>query len=215
MALAAVIFQLAVKFSTISCHSIHLLIHGQGTRALLAIVLGVAVLTAFGLPIALSSIGAGILTNSVVGSALVGLGVTLGVTSIFLVSRLLSGNSKVLSLLDCPWTREFLESEVNSSTAPNSMVWTSNLLQKSWSPICLTAAFCGLYASKLSLQGFLAGTYFASWLVVFTFNLFGANVGCAVIDSNMGLNIDRYQWGSVVSIILVLITIKLRPRFIV
>lgn len=213
--LAIAVFLLLKHYNTMDCQTIHLTVHSGGAQSLVKIGVGIFILTLIGVPLIVSSAVAGLLTTPLLGAAISSGFAIFALTTAFLLFRALGRDHLLVRKLDQLISKTSWYIYFQESKAGDGLQWTNAQLQGTPLPSSWFAAYCGAVVRHLSTASFVAGAFIAIVVVMFVFSFIGANVGCAVVDYHFGLSIDKYRIPIALSCIMVFLTLRLRPRFIV
>ena len=193
VALAFVLYHLAINFATTDCDTIQSQLRQGGPRMLGRLVLVGTIGALIGMPSSLIAVAAGVLTGPFIAVPLTSISIALGSLILWGIGRLYISNQKLPKVLDDylenkPWFQHMMNQRPGTGYA-----WTA--IQGLVAP--LPYPFFGfIVAAKvphLSLQSFLAGIFSSSLLHSAGYSLAGASIGCAVVNQSLGFSIEPYR----------------------
>ena len=212
IALAGVFYYLASISPIQDCATLHVQVHNGGLLTLGRIVLALFAGILIGIPMPIAALAAGILTNPLTGSALASLALVAAVTGGYLSGRLLGRQSPILQSFERWAAGRLWFTDLMAARAQSGLHWASEFVYKSPIPPVVFAGFCGAAIQHLALVELIVGIFLSFISVIVGYAVAGSTVGCAVLDYSHDMPTMGYVLPMILSIILLLIISKLRPR---
>lgn len=204
MALAFIIYQLALNFATGDCSSLQQDMRAQGPLALSLFLLIATLLAAAGLPTAILSALGGILFGSFPGGSLVSVAICIASISAWALARTLWSNGMFPSAIENRLKKQWFEDMMNDRT-DSGFHWVMKSANRCPLPFPYFCAIVGVKVQHLNLIPIIAGLFASSFIHVAAYSLAGGSIGCAVMNHALGLDISEFRPAIIASCLILML----------
>lgn len=212
IALAGLFYYLASISPIQDCATLHFVVRSGGLPTLGRILLALAAATLIGVPMPLAALTAGLLTNPLVGSALASLALVTTSTGCYLFGKMVGRTHPLIRSFERWATGRLWFTDLMAARAQSGLHWASEFVYKSPIPTSIFAGFCGAAIVHLELTELIVGIFLSFISVIVGYAVAGSSIGCAIVDYTHDLPTTDYIFPMMLSIILLLIISKIRPR---
>lgn len=212
IALAGLFYYLASISPLQDCATLRFTIHSGGLLTLGRILIALIAATLIGVPMPIAALTAGMLTDPMTGSALVSLALVLITLGAYTCGRVLGRQNSLTQSFERWAFGRLWFTDLMAARAQSGLHWASEFVYRSPIPPVIFAAFCGAAVRHLTLIELIAGVFLSFIAVIVGYAVAGSSVGCAVLDYSHGLPTTNYILPIILSMILLIIISKIRPR---
>ena len=209
VALAFVLYQLALNFATRDCQAIHQEIMLQGPWTIVKLLALCTAASIIGIPAILIAITVGVLTGPFLGAPLTSLAITLSSVFLWIITRYAFPNGMLPNFIEKNLHGAWYDQMMSDRTI-SGFHWTATHGMTAPIPYAFFAGIAGAKVRHLNFQSLIAGIFAGSILQVAGYSLAGASIGCAVINHALGLSINQYRALIAVSCVILILLSRLQ-----
>ena len=210
VAIALILYHLAVNFATADCASLQSQLRQGGPRMLGRLLLAGTLAALLGMPSSVVAVAAGVLTGPFIGIPVTSISIALGSIIPWTVGRLYIRGRELPKVFDDnlekrPWFQHMMNQR--PGTGYN---WTAVQGLVAPVPYPLFGFIVATKVPHLNFRSFLAGIFVSSLLHSAGYSLAGASIGCAVVNQSLGASIEPYRTLIVISCLILVVLSRIQ-----